>query len=182
MKCKNCNACQKGFFKSQPNKYVCIGTKNPFVINDIEQLCTEYPEKSNDKLWSWNETDNENWTHGTFDTKEEAIEDALGCREWIKRSLSTDNPSIYIGECELVPLRIDLDPDRIMEELDQAYCDDSGCDTYIYEGVTDENRKWLEEKLSELMFEFHQKIGLNPRWFKVVSMEEINLNDYKPIR
>lgn len=39
--------------------------------------------------------------------------------------------------------------------------------------------KWLEDKLSELMFEFHQKIGLNPGWFKVVTMEEINLNDYK---
>ena len=64
-------------------------------------------------------------------------------------------------------------------ELDKAYCDDSGCDTYIYDGVTDEDRKWLEDKLSELMFEFHQKIGLNPGWFKVVSMEEVNLNDYK---
>lgn len=43
MKCKNCNACQKGFFKSQPNKYVCIGTKEPFVIDDIEQFYTQYP-------------------------------------------------------------------------------------------------------------------------------------------
>lgn len=130
-------------------------------------------------LWSWNEANDENWTHGTFDTKEEAIYDALGCKEWIERSLSTNNPTIYIGECELVPLRTDVDPDRIMEELDEAYCDDSGCDTYIYEGVTDEERKWLEDKLSELMFEFHQKIGLNPGWFEVVAMEEVNLNDYK---
>jgi len=130
-------------------------------------------------LWSWNETNDENWTHGTFDKKEEAIQDALGCKEWIEKSLSTDNPTIYLGECELVPLRTDPDPDRIMEELDEAYCDDSGCDTYIYDGVTDEDRKWLEDKLSELMFEFHQKIGLNPGWFKVVSMEEVNLKDYK---
>ena len=35
-----------------------------------------------------NETDNENWTHGTFNTKEEAVKDALGCREWIEKSLS----------------------------------------------------------------------------------------------
>ena len=40
----------------------------------------------------------ENWTHGTFDTKEEAIQDALGCKEWIERSLSTDNPIIYVGD------------------------------------------------------------------------------------
>lgn len=130
-------------------------------------------------LWSWNETDDENWTHGTFNTKDEAIQDAIGCRKWIEKSLSTDNPTIYIGECELVPLRTNPDPDRIMEELDQVYCDDSGCDTYIYDGVTDEERKWLEDKLSELMFEFHQKIRLNPGWFKVVSMEKVNLNEYQ---
>lgn len=64
-----------------------------------------------------------------------------------------------------------------MEELDEAYCGDSGCDTYIYDGATDEERKLLEDKLSELMFEFNQKIGLNTGWFKVVSMEEVNLND-----
>ncbi len=139
----------------------------------------EQTNSESEMLWSWNERDDENWTHGTFNTKEEAIYDALGCKEWIERSLSTDNPTIYLGECELVPLRTDPDPDRIMEELDEAYCDDSGCDTYIYDGVTDEDRKWLEDKLSELMFEFHQKIGLNPGWFKVVSMEEVNLNDYK---
>lgn len=129
-------------------------------------------------LWSWNETDDDTWLHGTFDTREEAIKDALGCIDWIKRSLPTDNPIIYLGRCELVPLRTDPDIDRIMEELDQAYSDDSGCDYYIYEGVTDEERKWLEDKLSDLMFEFHQKIRLNPGWFRVVSMEEINLGDY----
>lgn len=115
----------------------------------------------------------------SFDTKEEAIQDALSCKEWIEITLSTDNPIICLGKCEIVPLRTNPDPDRIMEKLDQAYCDDSECDTYIYDGVTEEERKWLEYKLSELMFEFHQKIGLNPRWFKVVTVEEVSLNDYK---
>ena len=130
-------------------------------------------------LWSWNETDNETWTHGTFNTKEEAIQDALGCSKWIQRSLLADNPTIYLGECELIPLRTDADPDRIMEELDELYCDESGCDYYIYEGVTDEQRKWLEDKLADLMSEFHQKINLNPSWFKVMSIEEISLKDYE---
>lgn len=70
-------------------------------------------------LWSWNETNDENWTHGTFNTKEEAIQDVLGCKEWIEKSLSTDNPTIYVGECELVPLRTDPDPDRIMNDYER---------------------------------------------------------------
>lgn len=44
MKCKSCDHAVKGFFKCEPDKYVCIGVKEPFVINDINVECTEYPE------------------------------------------------------------------------------------------------------------------------------------------
>lgn len=46
MKCKECDSCRKGFFESQPDAYVCIGVKEPFVIRDINHECTEYPEKN----------------------------------------------------------------------------------------------------------------------------------------
>lgn len=42
MKCKDCEHCRKGYFKSKPEEYVCIGVKEPFVINDINVECTEY--------------------------------------------------------------------------------------------------------------------------------------------
>lgn len=29
-----------------PNDYVCTGVKHPFIINDIDHQCTEYPEKA----------------------------------------------------------------------------------------------------------------------------------------
>lgn len=45
MKCKECKACRKGFFASKPEAYVCIGVPEPFVIDDIDVKCTEYPEK-----------------------------------------------------------------------------------------------------------------------------------------
>lgn len=48
MKCKDCDACEKGFFKSQPNKWVCIGVAEPFIIKDINSECTEYPTKNKD--------------------------------------------------------------------------------------------------------------------------------------
>lgn len=45
MKCRDCNCCRKGWFDFAPDVYVCIGTKEPFVINDINRECTEYPNK-----------------------------------------------------------------------------------------------------------------------------------------
>ena len=45
MKCKDCKACKKGRFPSDPDEYVCIGVKEPFVINDINAECTEYKDK-----------------------------------------------------------------------------------------------------------------------------------------
>lgn len=46
MKCKDCDACHKGYFKSKPNDYVCTGVCKPFVISNIDNECTEYPEKN----------------------------------------------------------------------------------------------------------------------------------------
>ena len=42
MKCKDCDACHKGYFKSKPDDYVCIGVCEPFVIRNIDNECIEY--------------------------------------------------------------------------------------------------------------------------------------------
>ena len=42
MKCKDCDACYKGYFKSKPGEYVCIGVSEPFVIENIDNECTAY--------------------------------------------------------------------------------------------------------------------------------------------
>ena len=44
MKCRECECCHKGWFESKPDAYVCIGVKEPFVINNINHEYTEYPE------------------------------------------------------------------------------------------------------------------------------------------
>ena len=46
MKCKDCDYCKLGYFKDRPNDYVCTGVKYPFVIDNIDQECTEYPERT----------------------------------------------------------------------------------------------------------------------------------------
>ena len=127
------------------------------------------------EIWSWNETYSDDWFHGIFSSKKEAIEDAISTQKFYK----TNFDKIKVGKCEFVPLRTDVDPDRVLEDLDELYCDETGCEDYIYEGVTDEQRQWLEDKLSEVMVEFHNMIGLNPCWFEVVEQEEIDLCEYE---
>lgn len=47
-KCNECDACVKGYFKSKPDAYVCIGVKEPFVLNakDLNKPCTQYKSKT----------------------------------------------------------------------------------------------------------------------------------------
>lgn len=45
MRCRDCEACHKGWFKSKPDEYICTGVKVPFVIKDIDEQCTEYDWK-----------------------------------------------------------------------------------------------------------------------------------------
>lgn len=174
MKCKNCDYCK--IRNGTQNEYLCVGVPEPFTIDDLEQECTVYPEK-NLKQWSWNENNGETWWHGTFDTKEEAIQDALEDIEWIKRCNKGES-FIFVGECEYVPLDTYVDPDMIMEYLDETYCSKTGCEDYIYGGVSDEDRKWLENELSDLMHRFHKKISLQPHWFNIISMEKVNLKKF----
>ncbi len=48
MKCRDCNHAKKGYFKSVPDAYVCIGVKEPFVISNFPDAeCTEYKDKKN---------------------------------------------------------------------------------------------------------------------------------------
>lgn len=50
MKCRECLACHKGWFKSRPNEYVCTGVPEPFIIKDINVECTEYKERKNKNI------------------------------------------------------------------------------------------------------------------------------------
>lgn len=129
------------------------------------------------ELWSWNEIGQEYWNNGTFNTKHEAIEDAITSMER-KKNLYTYFHIVNIGKCKYVPLRTDVDVERVLEYLDEAYCADTGCEDYIYESVTDEQFKWLEDRFSEVMDEFHKMAGINPGWLNVTDIEEIDLSEY----
>lgn len=181
--CENCSFCVKGLSKSQPDKYICIGSSEPHIIDRIKSgcLCSNYLSKITITFdfWSWNEIDNDSWSHGEFNTRKDAIADAIKfmkCRKDL-------NPEIYLGKCKYVPFRTDIDAERVLAYLDEAYCSDTGCEDYIYDDVTDDQIEWLENKLSDIMVEFHERIGLKPTYFEVIGYpEKINLKDIKCVR
>lgn len=129
----------------------------------------------NKEIWSWNETYSNDWDRGTFSSREEAIEDALAT----KKAWNIPIEFINVGRCECVPVPTGVYVEGVLEDIDEQYCSETGCDEYIYDGVSDEDIKWLEDKMSELMFEFHKKIKLQPGWFTIIEKEEVNLKDYE---
>lgn len=50
MQCKDCPCNVKGFFQCEPDADVCIGVKEPFIIQDLNVECTEYPEMREEKI------------------------------------------------------------------------------------------------------------------------------------
>ena len=71
--------------------------------------------KMQESKWSFNETDDEFWNKDTFDTKEEAEKAAV---EYGKEQGYVD---IQVGMCALLPLPSYVDPDDILERLNEQY-------------------------------------------------------------
>lgn len=47
MKCRNCDYARRGYFKSVPEAYICVGVPEPFVIKDYpDAKCTECKDES----------------------------------------------------------------------------------------------------------------------------------------
>jgi hypothetical protein len=50
MKCRECDACIKGFWASQPESYICIGVPEPFVVTNRDAECPAYPKNRGTKV------------------------------------------------------------------------------------------------------------------------------------
>lgn len=139
--------------------------------NEINKKERNNKQEENKELWFWNEKNNEDWFNGTFSTREEAVEEAL------RMAKEYGFDEFYVGKCEVVPLETNVDSENILHDLDERYCDESGCDYYIYDGVEEEHIKWLEDKMQEVIEEFHKRAGIEPNWFNVVDTELIKVDE-----
>lgn len=119
---------------------------------------------NNDK-WMYQLGNSDIWNGEEYETKEEALKEGIKARE--------GNELLRIGQQESVGasgIDIDLLIENVAEntidefsEVGEGYLDD----------VTTEHREELEEKLNEVFFEWVNKYGYNPNFYRVVNIEEI---------
>lgn len=122
--------------------------------------------------WSDNATD-ELWSNGTFETVEECIEDAKS--DWNGKK---SGDKVAIGT--VVPYVVSADIDCMLEQLEQdAYeeCGDAADYWYIstrkgHEKEFDE----LQEKVTELVNEYLEKIGEKPSFYKIDDIYTVTID------
>ena len=118
--------------------------------------------------WSWNKTLDGYWENGIFATRGEAVADAL------KVANIKGFKELYIGRCKTVPLQTKVNPENILHDLDEKYCDESVCEEYLYANV--EKIKWLKDELEKVIKDFHRRACIEPTWFKVSEVELIDVD------
>lgn len=97
MKCKDCTACIKGYFKDLPNGYVCTGVPDPFVIVNVDGECTQY---NNLKTGYLTEKNDPFGANGVTNVIKEISEDYKSLEDEWKYVITVDDLSVIIKYLE----------------------------------------------------------------------------------
>ena len=109
--------------------------------------------------------DGENFTSDSFDTKEEAIADAIENYEYT---------TFYIGKAvEHEPY---IDADDIFERLNEQACDQCGeyAENYLYY-VKEEDKEKFEKAINDIFKKWAKETKNNPTFFTVEDIEKIEV-------
>ena len=53
MTCRECKCIRKGWIKSRPDEYWCIGVKHPFKVDNLDMECPEYFDNEQHNQPNW---------------------------------------------------------------------------------------------------------------------------------
>jgi hypothetical protein len=126
------------------------------------------------KQYTWNTSmDAEWWDYGIFESIEECIEDS-------KNYEVTD--SIFVGEVE--PYEINVDADRVLEDLEQDASDECGeaaegwCPSYDIERTEIDH---LSAKLTNIVRAWLKQQNYLPHFYNIINIREVDVNSGSPI-
>lgn len=107
------------------------------------------------KKWSYNHL-KETWGNELFETRSAAEREALKYAK--KEGLNV----MHIGLCTYIQLPDYVDVEKILEELNEQYQENTegNYEEYLYLSITKEDFRWLEETLRQVIQQFHRRANI----------------------
>lgn len=127
----------------------------------------------NKEKWLYQFGNNEIWMQcEEFDTKEEAIQAGL---EEIEKDESLRDSLLYVGQKEKVHTS-SIDIDSLLENVaENTICELSEVGEDYLMDVSIEAQDELEEKLNDVFFKWIEKYNYEPKFYKIVNIEEVDI-------
>jgi hypothetical protein len=121
----------------------------------------------------WCYSFNEENFEGDFETKEQAIEEAI----WYYKDYEKDQDFIWIGQTKNISLGVNID--SIIEDLSEEAYDEAGeyAEDYLSD-VTLSHQKVLEERLNEVMVAWMKEFKYEPNFWAVTNVEKIDVSKH----
>lgn len=122
----------------------------------------------------WCYSFNEENYEGDFDTKEQAIAEAIW---YYKEDDDIDQDIIWVGQTKAISLGVNVD--RIIEDLGEEAYDQSG--EYAEDYLTDvkkSHQRILEERLNNVLYSWMKEFKYEPNFYTVENVEEIEVINF----
>lgn len=121
----------------------------------------------------WCYSFNEENFEGDFETKEQAIEEAI----YYYKDDEKDQDFIWVGQTKNISLGVNVD--RIIEDLSEEAYDQAGeyAEDYLTT-VESSHQKVLEERLNEVLVTWMKELKYEPNFWTVTNVEKIDVSKY----
>jgi hypothetical protein len=121
----------------------------------------------------WCYSFNEENYEGDFETKEQAIAEAI----YYYKDDERDQDFIWVGQTKNISLGVNVD--RIIEDLGEEAYDEVGeyAEDYLTD-VTLSHQKVLEERLNEVLVTWMKEFKYEPNFWTVTNVEKIEVDKF----
>ena len=121
----------------------------------------------------WCYSFNEENYEGDFETKEQAIEEAI----WYYKDDELDQDFIYVGQTKAIILGVNVD--RIIEDVGENAYDQAGeyAEDYL-SNVTVQDGSILEERLNNVLLAWMKEFKYEPKFWTVENVESVEVSKH----
>jgi hypothetical protein len=125
------------------------------------------------KEGKWCYSFNEENFEGDFDTKEQAIDEAI----WYYKDDEKDQDFIWVGQIK--PVSVGVNIDSLLEQLGEEAYEEAGeyAEDYLT-NVTLSHQKILEQRLNNVLVAWMKEFNYEPNFWTVENVKKIDVSEY----